>query len=294
MLDSLDTTVLKTLDFYAHASDLPRIPLDDFACPLVVGSGNGIETGKILFRRHPAFFASESDASDKMSLDAVREVVIVSASGEKHAPILAQQAKQAGKRTILISSTPDSSASRIVDESYIFPKITEPYTYNTSTYFGYLYGVEQGNYTLDALKLFLKNEVMTALQGVDFSEFESFFVVIPSEFALLKNMIETKFIELFGRRVARDVATYEQITHAMTVVPSERELFLCFGNEDRGRYGEHQVNIPIFDREHYAPMMLLAYFVVGQIQNALPPYFFEHIERYCEASPYAIAPIVEA
>lgn len=152
MLDSLDTIVLKTLDFYAHASDLPRIPLDTLAFPLIVGSGNGIETGKILFRKHPALFASESDAQDKMLLDAVREVVIVSASGEKHAPVLAEQARLAGKRTLLISSTRDSTASQMVDESCIFPKITEPYTYNTSTYFGYLYGAEQGRYSLDALK----------------------------------------------------------------------------------------------------------------------------------------------
>jgi hypothetical protein len=72
---------------------------------------------------------------------------------------------------------------------------------------------------------------MTSLQGVHFSDFTSFFIVLPDQFVLLREMIEVKFIELFGRKVARDIFTYEQMRHATTVVQDERELFLCFGND---------------------------------------------------------------
>lgn len=41
-------------------------------------------------------------------------------------------------------------------------------------------------------------------------------------------MLETKFIELFGRKVARDVFSYEQMRHATTVVQDKEELFICF------------------------------------------------------------------
>ncbi len=291
-LDYLDTTVLKTLDFFQNQQNLTKISTETFIFPLVLGSGNAIETGKILFRKNPALFASESDATDKISLLQIQEVVILSASGAKHAPILASEAKKTNKKTFLISSTLNSEASKIADESFIFPKISEPYTYNTSTYFGYIYGSEMGNYDLKSVKNFLEETLLTKLENIDFSQFSSFFVVIPNEFALLKNMIETKFIELFGRKIPRDIATYEQIKHAMTVIPDDKELFICFGNNSGKKFGKNQIDLPIFDTENYGPMMLASYFTVGKIQRQMPPYFMENIARYCEESEYNISPIV--
>jgi len=130
---------------------------------------------------------------------------------------------------------------------------------------------------------------------VDFSQYNAFFVVIPNEFSLLGKMIETKFIELFGRKIARDVATYEQIKHAMTVVPHEKELFLCFGNTDHRQFSEHQIDLPVFDREHYGPMMLSAYWTVGRIQKSLPDYFRDNIANYCNNNTdFTISPIVSS
>lgn len=229
-----------------------------------------------------------------MKIDALKEVVVVSASGEKHAPILVRLARDFNKHTSLISSTSNSSASTIAESVYIFPKISEPYTYNTSTYFGYIYGSEMGNYEPKAISDFINSQIKITLENVDFSQFDSFFVVIPNEFALLKNMIETKFIELFGRKVARDVATYEQIKHAMTVIPHETELFICFGNNDKKVFGKNQINLPVFDNINYGPMMMISYFTVGLIQKALPDYFMQNIENYCKNSEYHISPLVEA
>lgn len=69
------------------------------------------------------------------------------------------------------------------------------------------------------------------MKPLDFSQFSSFFLVIPDQFVLLREMFEVKFIELFGRKVARDVFSYEQMKHATTVVQDDHELFLCFGND---------------------------------------------------------------
>ena len=138
-LDFLDTTVIKTLDFFQNQKNLTPIRTENFRFPLVLGSGNAIETGKILFRKNPALFASESDAPDKIGLAEIQEIVVISASGSKHAPVLIDLAHKHQKVAHLISSTPNSEASQKTDHSYIFPKISEPYTYNTSTYFGYIY-----------------------------------------------------------------------------------------------------------------------------------------------------------
>lgn len=106
-----------------------------------------------------------------------------------------------------------------------------------------------------------------------------------------------KFIELFGRKIARDVFSYEQMKHATTVVQDEKELFLCFGNTTGIVYGANQINLPIFNENDYAAMMLVAYYLVGLIQKSFPPYFMESIENYTirakDQSGFNIGPWVE-
>tara|TARA_Y100001960_G_C14159390_1_gene580014 strand:+ start:461 stop:583 length:123 start_codon:yes stop_codon:yes gene_type:complete len=40
--------------------------------------------------------------------------------------------------------------------------------------------------------------------------------------------MRVKFIELFGRKIARDVFSYEHLKHAITVIPEEKELAIHF------------------------------------------------------------------
>lgn len=226
-LQSLDQIVLATIEKYLKTENLPSIDLSQFQLPLVVGSGNGYITGKILFRNTPAFFASESEVEEKLEkIPSIREVIVVSASGEKHAPIILDAARKMNKKTYLISSSENSTGKDTANTTVVFPKITEPYTYNTSTYFGYLYGAESG-LGLEKLRGFL-GDFERILSTTDWSQYTSFCIVLPNQFVLFREMLETKFIELFGRKVARDVFSYEQMRHATTVVQDERELFICF------------------------------------------------------------------
>ncbi len=296
---NLDHIVLETIDLYNREKpNLPTLNLTSFETPLVVWSGNGYYTGRILFRNLWAFFATESEVEKKLeNIPSITDVVIISASGEKHAPIILEAAKKRKKNTFLISSNEQSTGRSIADRSIVMPKISEPYTYNTSTYFGYMLADDQD---LDLMKLrdFLTNVLESHLREIDFANFTSFFIVLPDQFVLLREMFETKFIELFGRKVARDIFPYEQMKHATTVVQDEYELFLCFGNTTGNQYGKNQVNLPIFDEMSYAAMMLVGYYVIGRIQWSFPPYFMESIEDYCkrakEQSGFDISPIVPA
>ena len=81
---------------------------------------------------------------------------------------------------------------------------------------------------------------------MDFGKYTSFCIVIPDQFVLIREMFETKFIELFGRKIARDVFSYEQMKHATTVVQDDDELFICFGNNTGIRYGDNQIDLPVF------------------------------------------------
>ena len=54
---TLDDIVLETLSFYRKIPHIPNIEISNLKVPLVVGSGNGYYTGRILFRNHGAYFA---------------------------------------------------------------------------------------------------------------------------------------------------------------------------------------------------------------------------------------------
>lgn len=297
-LPTLDEIVLQTIDLYVSKKDIPAINLQQFQTPIVVWSGNGYYTGRILFRNLGAFFATESEIEAKLeNIPNITDVIVVSASGEKHAPIILNAAKKHNKNTFLISSSEKSSGRDIANQSIVMPKIEEPYTYNTSTYFGYMLA-ENPTLDLPALEKFITETLESEIQKINFTNFSSFCIVIPDQFVLIREMFETKFIELFGRKVARDVFSYEQMRHATTVIQDTKELFICFGNTSNVIYGANQVNLPIFDAESYAAMMLVWYYTIGKIQVAFPSYFMDSIDEYCirakAMSGFNISPIVRA
>ncbi len=281
-IPDLDTVVLGALELFQKET-LPQIPFDAYKRPLVVGSGNAEATGRIIFEKTDAIFASESNYEEKLkSIGAIDGVILVSASGGKHAPIIAKKAKEMGKHVTLITNTPQSEASIELDvintdKEYVFPKNREPYTYNTSTYMGMILG-----YTgEDPARI--ASYIRDTIDTIDFSKcasFEKYYLIVPTQFSGIIRMLQVKFIELFGRNMARDVETSEYVKHATTVVPSH-ELFLSFGFENTS-WGkeENRINIPLPDWANYGTMMAVAYYVIGKIQKQHPPYFKQHIETY--------------
>lgn len=138
-LPDLDVAVLGALELF-QKEKLPRLDLKNrFRRPLVVGAGNAEATGRIIFQDFDAVFASESDFEDKLkNIPAVDGVIIISASGGKHAPLISKRAREFGKTVILITNNPSAPAKEFVanENVLVFPKNREPYTYNTSTYMG--------------------------------------------------------------------------------------------------------------------------------------------------------------
>lgn len=282
-LPDLDTAVLGALELFAGRK-LPRIDVSRFRRPLVVGSGNAEATGRILFDKADAVFASESTIDDRLQhIPAIDEVIIVSASGGKHAPIIARKAYEAGKHVTLITNTPDSPTQKELSASdltiHIFPKNREPYTYNTSTYMGMILGTTGEDPT--AIRRFIESEI-APLALPDFSQCTKYYLIVPPQFAGIIRMLQVKFIELFGRTIARDVETSEYVRHATTVAPSD-ELFIAFG-EPNTTWGkpENRLYVPLPDEADYGAMMAVGYYLVAQIQKAQPPHFKDNIAAYCQ------------
>ena len=275
-LPSLCEVVLASLELFSR-DKLNLIKFKDFKKPLIVGSGNAIATAKILFDDRAAIFADETNYKKKLELD-VDGVIIFSASGGKHAPIIAQYAKDNNFECQLVTCTRDSQGESVVGSknTIITSKNREPYTYNTSTYLGWILAKTREN--PKQIYDFILNEIDPILPNF-FKKYNGFLLVLPDKFSSLEHLFEVKFIELFGRKIARDVKTYEEMRHAITVVPSESELAIAFGEGSFDFQGKI-FSLPIPDNCDLGAFFSIVYYVIGKIQEQMPQYFKENIKNY--------------
>jgi hypothetical protein len=144
---------------------------------------------------------------------------------------------------------------------------------------------------------FIGSEV-APLTRKDVTAFDAFYLIVPSRFDGIREMFLTKFDELFGPMVCGRVFTMEQTKHAKTVVPSDKEMFISFGepNDVFGR-AEARLAIPLPEDADYGAMMAIGYFVIGRMQSQLPAYFQDNIAGYTESASAIfgqdLQPIVE-
>lgn len=132
-----------------------------------------------------------------------------------------------GLEVRLVTCNVHPEAEKILPTSNITvtPKNREPYTYNTSTYMGWVLANTRENprEIID----FIENTLSKIIPD-NFAKYTGFLFVIPDRFAGIALLLEVKFIELFGRNIARDIKTFEEMKHAITVVPCPTELCIRF------------------------------------------------------------------
>jgi hypothetical protein len=286
-LIGLDECVINALQLFTDPqTEFPKPDLTSLKRPLVVGSGNAIATGRIIFDSKDAVFADESTYQGK--LDAVEDidgVVLLSASGGKHAPVIARDVKARGRRIMLFTCNPEPLAKHDVDEVHVFPSRPEPYTYNTSTYMAMMMACLLDDPRAEAQRIleYIGTAVDAALNdfGERLGNYGAFFLLVPEQFDLIRVMLMTKFVELFGRRLARDVFTWEQAKHATTVIETPNELFLAFGRENT-IWGTERLNIPLPEHATYPAMMAVGYYVIGKIQAQKPDWFKQSIVPFTQ------------
>lgn len=297
-LSNLDECVIKALDLFMDpGTAFPKPNLAQFKRPLVVGSGNAIATGKIIFDNMDAVYADEGSYPGKLdAIDQIDGVVLFSASGGKHAPVIAQDVKARGRRIMLFTCNPNSLAKNDVDEVHVFPSRPEPYTYNTSTYMGMMMACMVDDPKTEAGRILdhIRNAVDPTLNdwGRRLGDFDAFYLLVPEEFDLIRIMLATKFVELFARRIPRDVFTWEQSKHATTVVETPNELFLAFGRENT-TFGQDRLNIPLPANCSYPGIMAVGYYVIGKLQAQKPAWFKESIESFAQRASKAFGQKIE-
>ncbi|MFZ2189335.1 MAG: hypothetical protein WA057_00160 [Candidatus Magasanikiibacteriota bacterium] len=279
-IPNLDVAVMGALELFI-SQGVPKLNLGNYKRPMVVGSVNAFFTGKILFENSDAILANESDYKQKFeNIKGIDGIILISASGDKHAIEMARFFKEKNIETRLLTNNPKAPAKEYLDDDkvFVFPKNKEPYTYNTSTYMGMIIG-HTGESAEDIYN-FLKTKINPLIPN-NFSKFDSYYILVESRFDAIRDMFLTKFDELLQPKVSGRVFTIDQSMHAKNVVMSDTELFISFGIENK-HYGleKNRLYFPLPNNANYATLMAVVYYVIGKIQSQYPPYFADNIEDY--------------
>jgi hypothetical protein len=276
-IPNLNEVVLKALDFLASKESTARA-LDLPEHTLVIGSGNALPTGRVLF--HDRNFVFRDAGSYRQYLDLVgrpEAVVVISASGEKHAPRILDDLSASGISSFLLTCNRNSSAGQRLPASHVFEtaSLAEPLTYNTSSYLGMMLAKTAEDPA--EISKYIRSSVVPLV--VEVGAYEAYYLLLPERFEPLAEMFLTKFDELFGGRVNGRCYTVAQSMHAKTVVPWEKELFVSFG-EPNDRFGTARLHLPLYPGAGFAAVLAVGYYLVGQIQAEKTPWFAENVESY--------------
>ncbi|MBN2885045.1 hypothetical protein JXE04_03925 [Patescibacteria group bacterium] len=289
-LDSLNISVLKALEFFRH-NKIPHLDLKKYPFPLVVGSGNAFNAGHALFSQQKAIFASESNFQtvltrykDLIKNKTISHGIIISASGEKDSVWEIKAAHKAGLKTVLLTCSADSSAAKIADEVQVFPKLTEPYTYNVSTYLGLFLAAD--NKKAEKIEKF----ILSLKLPKNFRKYPAYSFILPDDWAAIAPMLEIKKSELFGPNLSLRAFSFGESRHAKFVIRSKNELVISFGKNKYFGDPKHRLElIPPKDASK-AWAMAVSYFLIGLIQDSKPDYYRQNIKKFCTDYGYKAYP----
>jgi len=293
-IPDLDTCVLGSLELFMQAK-IPSINAK-FKRPLVIGSGNAEATGKIIFKDSDAVFANENNYKQKLKqIKNIDGVIVISASGGKHAPLIVKEVKSKKKKILFLTNNSNSQAAKLLSQKEIltFPKQREPYTYNTSTYMSMILSKTKESPSS------IYNFINSKIKKINFNslkKYYTFYIILPPEFELMRDMLDKKFVEMFGRRIPYSIYSTEYIKHATTIVPSPKELFISIGYNNK-IWGKNRLNIPLPPKADYAMFMAVSYYIMGQIQKSRHQWFKSYLLGYTKKISkifkHEIKPIVE-
>lgn len=280
-LPSLSRISLNAISYFAKKKP-SKLNLKNFKFPLVVGSGNAYNAGQIIFSKQKAIFANESNLReiiknyrDLINKKIITDAVIISASGEKDSVWEVKLAKKLGLKTSLLTCSSNSSAAKIADHVYEYQKLAEPYTYNTSTYLGMILSATQED--PKQILRYLKSSKLPK----NFRKYNSYAFVLPDEFAALAPMLEIKGNELFGPKLSLRAFSEGEARHAKFVIRDKKELVISFAENLYFGHPEHRWEIKLPKKYNYGLMMVLTYFLIGQIQETKIPWFQKNIYNFC-------------
>lgn len=285
-LPNIDETVIAALDFFSK-NPPKKLDLKKYKNSIVVGSGNAYNIARAIFSTSAIAISNESDFKETLAeqkqlikTGLINKSIIISASGEKDSIWEIKLAKKYGLKTVLLTCNANSGASLLADKVIVYQKLSEPYTYNVSTYLGMLLSIT-GEKAID-----IKKYIM-GLKLPDFKRYKAYSFILPDKVASIVPMLEIKRDELFGPFVSLRAFSFGGARHAKFVNNSKDELVISLGENKYFGLPENRWEIKIPSKIQLGLAMALNYYLIGKIQSTKKPYFKKNIAKYCQEGPSA-------
>jgi hypothetical protein len=277
----LNESVLIALKFFQEEKRLKvKLPKDKLI--LAVGSVNAFNTAKLLLQNQATIFADESNLNKTLDIfnsvikdKLIKKAVLISASGEKDAVWEINELKKRKIEVTLLTCNPQASTIKLADHYYIFKRLSEPYSYNFSTYFSMLLSVfnEEIKPMINYIK---KLNIEKQLKN-----FSYFTLVLPNIYRPIAEMIKVKDDELFAANSSLRAFSLGQARHAKFIYQSKKEMVISFGENNYFGHKENRLELKLPKIVGPAFVLALSYYIVGLIQKQKPDYFKKSLKDYC-------------
>jgi hypothetical protein len=291
-IETLDYYVIKAVDFIEKQGNL-TFDLPESNHTLVVGSQNGLLTGRIIYRFAKRSFSHAKEVLAQCEIDAKRnilkDVTIVSATGSRQVVPIASYALERGLKVNAILCNYNSELKKNFDGEInviACPAIIEePPTVNTATYGTMIQAVTHENVS----------EIRRVVESLKepqrgYGQFNAFNIITTDSMPEVAEMVDWKLRgEMIGRCTATMATHLTNFMHGGAINDADKELYVALGLTTEEKEVFEQVLEPVpEERKHYVDVpdsfgplgfMMLGYSVVGQIQKNYPA-FQKNIEDY--------------
>ena len=257
---------IKHLDFYVRETlsnlgrwEYPKIEIEKDDKNLFLGSGGASSVAKIFAEKFNGVALNASNY--KMFIENIikkdfASIYIINASGGKDGYNMAKHIEGMNLKPNLITCNKDAPAKEFVDKIFLIPALTEPPTYNVSTYSSMIYWLFRED--INRIK-----ELIDKLKIPDLRRYKYVFFLAADKFQSIAEMTSEKTAEtLEGIGSNSDGLT--NALHGILRQPNKDRLIFCLNQ-----------NYPLKDRENlyelnidsHLGLLLGTYYIIGKNQT---------------------------
>lgn len=256
-IEKLDRYALKTLESLPGWK-YPDFKIDKNVNNVFMGSGDAANTAKIFAQtlkgqalnicNYQTFFENEPSRNSI--------VYIICASGGKDGTKMAQWLTEKGWQPKLITSNQEPPMGKFLkaEDIFVFPSITEPPTYNVSTYAAMIYWLLKED--LAQIESKVKN-----LEIPDLRKYKFIFFMVQDKYEAIGRMAVRKVSETLAG-VGANGCGYSNAVHGMLIQPNSDRLVFCINCKYDGPGDAYELDI-----DSYLGSLLCLHYIIGKNQT---------------------------
>ncbi len=257
---------IKNLDFYVIETvnnltrwKFPNFKINKSRKNVFMGSGSAACVARLFAEKFNGFNLNASNYQgffERNSKENFSSINIVNASGGKDGLKMAEFLKEKNVEANLITCNYNAPAKKFVKSTYVFPSLSEPPTYNVSTYSSMIYWLFKED--LEMIKNSLKKIKIPNLR-----KYKSIFFLAADKYAVVAEMAARKISETLEGIGANGDGISNGL-HGMLRQPNKDRLIFCLNIKYplKSRENVYELNV-----DSYLGLILEVYYIIGKNQK---------------------------